>query len=174
LFLSSSDDPPLRRLRSRVKTLVEDVINPQLIAEYPESGVTIALEVWERVAPQQAGGRSVNEIFVEKVRASQLTLVLLHDELKQGTREELDAAIAAEAEVSLLCFQPSKGLAVRRHRQLKRDIRQYQKLLLYGTLGSPQSDDAWVGLTRVLVAFTLASVRANMQPLGHEPMVELR
>jgi hypothetical protein len=174
LFLSSSNDPPLQRLRARVKALVEEVVNPQLISEYPEAGVSIALEIWERVAAQQAHGDSVNEIFVEKARNSQLTLVLLHDQLKKGTREELDAAIAAGVEVSLLCFEPPKSLSHRRQAQLRRDIRRYESHLFYGELGPPLSNDAWIGLTRVLLAFTFASIRDSQLPGGRELVAELR
>lgn len=174
LFVSSSNDLPLRRLRTRVKTLVDEVINPQLLDEYSDSGVQLAVEIWERVVPQQAHGGSVNDKFVEKAKNAQLTLVLLHDQLKQGTREELDAAIAARVEVSLLCFEPSASLSNHRRARLRRDIRQYEHLLLYGRLGSPQSDDAWVGLTRVLFAFTLAAIRASTQLGGQERVVEPR
>jgi hypothetical protein len=174
LFLSSSNDPPLKRLRKRVETLVDDVINPQLLDEYPDSGVQLALEIWERTAPQQAHEGSVNDKFVEKAKNAQLTLVLLHDQLRPGTREELDAAIEASAEVSLLCFKPSATLSNYRRRQLRSDIKRYERLLLYGTLGSPQSDDAWIGLTRVLFAFTLAAIRASAQPGRPEPVVERR
>src|SRR4051794_40440741 len=46
LFLSSADDEWTRKLRLRVKRLVEDVINPRL-GEYREAQVRLALDMWE-------------------------------------------------------------------------------------------------------------------------------
>lgn len=174
LFLSSSNDAPLRRLRKRVKTLVEDVINPQLLNEYPDAGVTVYLDVWDRVAAQSAHGEPVNEIFVKKVKESQFTLVLLHDELKSGTREELDAAIAVDGEVGLICFEPSPTLSKSRRATLKKHVKSYEGRVLLNRVGSPQSDDAWIGLTRILVGFTLAALKHNDLTLRGAPLVERR
>jgi hypothetical protein len=111
---------------------------------------------------------------VEKARNAQLTLVLLHNELKQGTREELDGALGAEAEVSLLCFEPSATLSNYQRGRLRRDIRAYERRVLYSRLGSPFSNDALFGLTRIIVAFAFAAVRDRQQPSSAPAVVERR
>src|SRR5256885_13369168 len=96
LFLSSSDQAATRKLRRRVKALVDDVVGPQL-RRFPEAEVSLAVDMWEREAAQKAPkGGKVNDLFVELARASALTLVLILDELRPGTKEELEAALAAE------------------------------------------------------------------------------
>jgi hypothetical protein len=68
LFLSSSDEEETRRLRERVRGLVEEVINPRL-DDYEQAGVRLAVQRWEQTAPQRVeAGRTVNELFVTKAR----------------------------------------------------------------------------------------------------------
>jgi len=84
LFLSSSDEKEMRALRRRVQLLLEEVINPNLRDEYPEARVALDIYMWERAAASRAHGDSVNERFVEKVRESQLAVVMLLNELRPG------------------------------------------------------------------------------------------
>src|SRR4051812_42658952 len=106
LFVSSADEDLTRRLRQRVKRLVEDVINPQLL-NYPEGRVTLALRLWEREAAQKAEpNENVNEIFVRYARESSLTIVLLIDEIRPGTMEELVAALGDDdVDLAVLIFE---------------------------------------------------------------------
>jgi hypothetical protein len=91
LFLSSSDETDTRRLRDRVQRLVYEVINPRL-SEYEQAGVRLDIQRWEQTAPQRVAEGGVNQLFVAKVRRSALTMVLLLDEIRPGTREEFEAA----------------------------------------------------------------------------------
>jgi hypothetical protein len=167
LFVSSSNEPAARRLRQRIKTLVDDVISPQLNLEYPESCVAFYVDMWERTAAQKASGSSVNDQFVTRARSASLTLVLILDELRNGTKEELEAAVGEDGvEVSLLSFEPSRNADPRQRRRVERTIRQYQNTLLYARVGKPSSDEAWVAITRHLLAFVFAAMRksAERQP----------
>lgn len=162
LFLSSSNEPDARRLRERVKTLVDDVIGPQLFLEYPESGVSLYVDMWERTAAQKVAGANVNAQFVTRAQKANLTLVIILDELKNGTKEELEAAVAAPGvEVSLFSFAPSRNADPKQVERVKRTLRKYQDKVLYKRVGNPRSDDAWVQITRELVAFAFAAIRKS-------------
>ena len=72
LFLSSSDEEETRRLRERVRRLIDDVINPRL-GDYEQAGVRLALQRWEQAAPQKVEpGQRVNELFVAGVLSEAL------------------------------------------------------------------------------------------------------
>jgi hypothetical protein len=168
LFLSSADDEWTQKLRSRVKRLIDDVINPRL-GGYREAGVRLALDMWEREAAQRASpGRKVNDLFVEKAKDSQLTLVLLLDEIRPGTREELDAALAQlGVQVALLIFErPNGPLDAQKFQELNDYIdalRARDDLFYDSRCGEPDSDDAWLSLIRTLLDFTFGAMR------NHDP-----
>jgi hypothetical protein len=136
LFLSSADDEWTQKLRDRVKRLVDDVINPRL-GDYREAG-------------------------------AQLTLVLLIDEIRPGTREELDAALAqVGVQVALLIFErPGGPTNVEKFRELEDYITQLRlrdDLFYDRRCGEPNSDEAWLALTKTLLDFTFAAMR------NHDP-----
>ncbi len=89
-------------LRRRVKALVDDVISPQLREN--KASARLAVDMWERTAAEQARpGEGTNERFVRMARDANLTLVLILDELRDGTREELEAAVDdPKAQVAVL------------------------------------------------------------------------
>jgi hypothetical protein len=162
LFISSSDESGVRRLRERVKQLVDDVLNPQLKEQYPEARVTLDVYVWERAVAQRAYGESVNDRFVRQVRESSLAVVLLLNELADGTREELEAALDGDVEVSLLVFEPDADLGELEREALERGLETYRSLLLYNRrLGRPDTDEAWLGLVRAVTAFAFAALRTS-------------
>jgi hypothetical protein len=153
----------MRKLRGRVKALVDDVLAPQL-REFPEAGVTLAVDMWERSAPRKAKkGSTVNDQFVERARTSALTLVLILDELRGGTREELDAAIAEdEVEVAVVLFSPPSGTSPKKLAKREKDIRRLRDQVLYDQCDrGPNSDAAWLAITRVVTYFALAALRSS-------------
>jgi hypothetical protein len=168
LFISSSDEEDVRPLRRRVKQLVEEVVNPQLAEHYPEARVSLDVYVWERAVAQRTYGASVNDRFVQQVRESSAAFVLLLNELRNGTREELDAALDADVEVSLLAFEPDADLDERRREVLERDLKTYESLLFFNRLGRPDSDDAWLGVVRAVTAFAFAALRTSQ----HGPVTD--
>jgi hypothetical protein len=90
VFLSSGDD--LKALRDLVSKLANEAVNEMLNRH--ELPVRLQVGRWELSTPHRvAGGQTVNTEFVEKARATQLLLCLLHEELGDGTREELEAAL---------------------------------------------------------------------------------
>ena len=156
IFLSSGDDA--RDLRDRVDGLVYRAINPQL----RQTGVPVRFEVdrWERSAAQRTpDGETTNHQFVQRARAANLTLALLLDSLGNGTREELEAVLADQSELSALWFvpkehEPDSEVAGWLSRQIE--------ALYYDKVGLPGDPESWEGIMRVLV-------RALIQALTREP-----
>lgn len=90
VFLSSGDD--LKALRNLVSKLANEAVNEMLNKH--QLPVRLQVGRWELSTPHRvAGGQTVNSEFVDKARATQLLLCLLHEELGDGTREELEAAL---------------------------------------------------------------------------------
>jgi hypothetical protein len=175
VFVSSSDEDYTRRLRARIKGLIEDVINPQLRI-YEEAGVQLALDVWERAVPQRVGeDENVNDIFVEQVRHSALTIGLLLDELRPGTKEELVAAIEQpEVQVAIHIFDRPEDSADARPEEVEEFLQEYGGKIFYDDrCGPPDGDTAWFSLVRTLLGFTFAAMRAN-DPRARTVQTEVR
>lgn len=175
VFVSSSDEPETRALRARVKGLIEDVINPQLL-RYPEAQVQLSLQMWERAAPQRVPEDTrVNEIFVEQVRESALTIGLLLDEVRPGTEEELVEALAdPEVQVAIHVFDRQGEKPESPAKSVEAFLEEHQAKILYNDrCGDPDSDAAWFALLRTLLRFTFAAMRDN-DPRRLVPEVELR
>jgi hypothetical protein len=156
IFLSSGDDAA--GLRDRVEKLVNEAINPPL----REAGSDIRLEVdrWEVTPAQRTRGDATNEQFVERARQAHLTLALLIDRLGQGTRDEIEAVLEAEEEISALWF-----IARNEHpdSEVARFLEDHKEDLYHDKTGRPDSDDSWVGITRVLMTAVLTGLQ---QPRG--------
>jgi hypothetical protein len=159
IFVSYGDDA--MALKIKVKRLVEDAINRQL----SHSAWATQLVVWDwrdiaaRRAP--AGGRT-NDIFVEMVRASSVTIVLLFDRLPLGSKEELLAAVE-EDEVDLKVFWLNRRRWWRRSSEVGRFLDAHSDRFDYLELSELDSDDTWVALTNNLVAVLLAALRGNQR-----------
>ena len=156
VFLSSSDEEETRRLRSRIKGLIDDVINPQLL-RYREAEVLLSLEMWERSAAQRVSADDrVNEIFVEQVRKSALTIGLLLDEVRPGTEDELVAALNdPQVQVAIHVFDRTSDPPEHPARDVDDFLEEHREQLLYDRCGSVDGDAAWFSLVRTLLLFTL-------------------
>jgi hypothetical protein len=162
LFLSSSDEDDVRLLRDRVQRLVYEVINPRL-SEYEQAGVRLDIQRWEQSAPQRVAEGGVNQLFVAKVRRSALTMVLLLDEIRPGTREEFEAAIAEpENQVSVLIFDRPGGADTAKAAERDAFLKPFRDQLLYNDRsGEPDTEDAWLALVNTLLAFTFSAMQQN-------------
>lgn len=162
LFLSSSDEAATQRLRERVQRLVYEVINPRL-SDYEQAGVRLDVQRWEQTAPQRVATGQVNELFVTKARRSALTMVLLLDEIRQGTREEFEAALAEpDSQVSVLIFDRPGGSDQQKAAQLDAYLAPYRNQIFYNDrCGEPDGDDAWVALVNTLLEFTFSAMQQN-------------
>lgn len=153
IFLSSGQDAA--DLRDRVDGLVRDSINSQLL----EAEIDLRVEVdrWERsLAKKNNPGENLNDQFVKRALRSNLTLALLLDELGGGTREELEATLAAEREVSALWFIPQQSSP---DSPVAKFLGEKRRGLLYSKTGEPDSHDSWSGIVRVLFALILEGLK---------------
>lgn len=159
LFLSSGDDAA--ELRDRVDEVVQ-IVNKQ----FAEEGSPLRFEVdrWESTPAQKApDGAHVNEIFVQKVRNSHLTLVLLFNEIRSGTLEEIEAALEAKVvQLAVLWFDSLESKAVSSNAlDVKNFLDSHRQQLLYARVTQPtDSREAWLEIIRVvsrLVASGVAS-----------------
>lgn len=159
LFLSSSDQQALRRLRRRVKTLVDDVVSPEL--RRSDTQVGLVVDLWEREAPGRVPeGETPNSRFVQLALSSHLTLVLIVDELRDGTREELEAVLAAGGpELMVLSFAPTQATPPEKLEALDNYFATIKEQVIYRRCAGPDSADAWLGLFKAITAFTVAALR---------------
>jgi hypothetical protein len=162
LFLSSSDEEETRRLRDRVHRLVDDVINPRL-ADYEEAGVRLAVQRWEQMPAQRVEPGRVNQLFVTRAQRSSLTMVLLLDEIRPGTQQEFEGALAdPNPQVSVLVFERPGGSDPAKAAQLLNYLEQYKDQILYNVrCGEPDSDEAWLALVNALLEFTFSAMKQS-------------
>jgi hypothetical protein len=140
-------------------------MNPQLLAEWPEAGVTLVVDMWERQAAQRVSGKSkVNDLFVQKARESHLTVVLLLDEIRSGTQEEFEGAVDEEdVQLAVLIFGRSGGADAEKLASLRGYFAPYRDEILFNEIEGPDSDASWFGLFRTVTAFTLSALREAEQ-----------
>jgi hypothetical protein len=172
LFLSSGDDAA--ELRDRVEDVVQ-VISKQ----FAEEGSALRFEVdrWESTAPQKAPeGAPVNEIFVQRVKESHLTLVLLFNEIRPGTLDELKAALEAKVvQLAVLWFdslieQESSPDAL----EVKVFLDAHRQQILYTRVTQAvDSREGWLEMIRV-VSRLIASAVATQGATPLEERVEAR
>lgn len=162
IFLSSGDDAA--DLRDRVDGLVTEVINSQLM----QAGIDLRVEVdrWERTAAQRTNaGESTNDQFVKRALNSHLTLALLLRRLGDGTRDELEATLDADKEVSALWF-------VSRRSKPRSEVSQFltpkRERLTWDKTGKPESDESWHGIVRVLFCLVLEGLKQGPEGLHVE------
>jgi hypothetical protein len=156
IFLSSGEDAA--GLRDRIDELVIKAINSQLL----EADIDLRIEVdrWERTAAKaNEPGESTNAQFVRRALKSDLTLALLIRKIGDGTREEIEAALEADKEVSALWFvaQSSKPSS-----EVAKFLAPNRERLTWDKTGNPKSEESWHGIVRVLF-------RLVLEGLKHEP-----
>jgi hypothetical protein len=158
IFISYGDDAIA--LKVKVKRLVEEAINRQL-SHSAWAATQLVVWDWRDIAARRApaGGRT-NDIFVEMVRASSVTIVLLFDRLPPGSEEELLAAVEEE-EVDLKVFWLNRRRRWRRSSEVGRFLDAHSDRFDYLELSELDSDDTWLALTNNLVAVLLGALRGN-------------
>lgn len=158
LFLSSADE--LSRVRDRVDGLINHAFNPLL----NEKGVSIRLIRWEDEPPKKAPTGKVNDRFVQQVRESHRTLVLLQNCLGEGTREELDAALAEdEVQLSVVRFAADQDQLRPDPDEVAAFLALHKGSLLYDESGTPDSDQGLTSLVRILLEVALEACDGQQQ-----------
>jgi hypothetical protein len=103
-------------------------------------------------------------------RQCSVVIVLLHDDLRPGTRGEL-LAVEDDSEVDLkVLWFPRRRRIWRRQSSVAEFLTTRQDKILYTCLPDANSEEAWVAVVRNLVATLLKALRSEDQ----EPYVEVR
>lgn len=168
IFLSSGQDAEV--LRDRVERVIHKCLNAQLSSR----GWPIHFPVWrwEDVEARAAEeGKTVNDTFVQMARESSVVIVLLHDELRPGTRDEL-LAVKDDPDVDLkvLWFRKRRWLRPDRSSSVKDFLETHQDSILHSRIGHQDAEEAWIAVMRNLVSTLLKALRSDER----EPYVEQR
>jgi hypothetical protein len=169
IFLSSGEDA--QALRNRVERVVQNCLNAQL----SHRGWPIQFPIWRwedvdaRAATEH--DRSVNDTFVRMARESSVVIVLLRDELRPGTREEL-LAVKDDPDVDLkvLWFCTHGKFRRRRSTSVRTFLDSHRDTILYTRIDDEHGEEAWVAIMRNLVSTLLMALRSD----GRDPYVEQR
>ena len=169
IFLSSASEAEL--LRDRVDRVVQSAFNTQL--SHFAWKVLFPIWRWEDVEARAAAtNASVNETFVQMARESSVVIVLLHDNFRPGTREEL-MAVKDDDDVNLkVLWFPRRRRAFlpQRQSEVAQFLTDERNQILYKRFPSIDSEDAWVTLVQNLVATLLKALRSQ----DRRPYVENR
>lgn len=152
IFVSSGADAA--HLRQRVRKLVLDAVNPQL--RIGRTGVRIEIDRWEDTAAARTRGENTNAQFVERAKAAQLTLALLLETLGDGTKEELEAVLETDQELSALWFIAADEDP---DSEVGRFLDAHKDRLLHSKAGRPESDESWINIVSVLTGAVVEALR---------------
>ncbi len=150
--MSSGDDAA--NLRKRFDDVIS-VVNPLL---EQRASAHISVEKWEQ-APAQVTPAGVIAKFVAQATASDLTLVLLIDELRTGTKAEVEGVLQAGGQLSILWF--NDPLNITANQDLRAFLEANKHRLLYELVGPPDSDGAWQAMIKYVTAVILDLVLAQ-------------
>jgi hypothetical protein len=168
IFLSSGQDAEV--LRDRVDRVIHKCLNAQLSARgWP---VHFPVWRWEDVEARAADrGETVNDTFVQMARESSVVIVLLHDELRPGTRDELlSVKDDPDVDLKVLWFHKSRRLPFRRSSSVAEFLETHKDSVLHTRISEQDGEDAWIALVRNLVSTLLKALRSDQR----EPYVEDR
>lgn len=164
LFISSSTEDEAEHLRERMDMTIT-AFNEELFRAH--TGLTVRPTYWRMVAAQKSPTDHLNDIFIELAVASMRTIVLLVRELGDGTREEIEAVLPTDAELSVL-FYPPGGDANKASTELRDFLDAHSGELLYNNCGDPYGPDAWKHLVKVLLNEVLGRMAAQAAEAGYE------
>lgn len=149
LFLSSGSD--LIQERDAFCSLV-NAFNDQLyFAPWTSTLIHLRVIRWEQDVPRRSTPGDGNLQFRELAKNSHSVVVLLHNDIRSGTKDELEAALEEqEVQIHVILLKPvsrrrRETVALKRYLETKRD------LIHWNEVGEPGSLDAWLAMTKLLV-----------------------
>jgi len=156
IFVSSGDDALAER--DFLDALIRDAINPVLM----DLDFRFRFEVdrWERTAPHKIlPDASPNDEFVARARAANLVVSVLIDELRQGTKEELEAVLHADdVELSVIWCEDRQSVP---DTEVSRWLARQKSLILYDRAGRPEKPGPKVALARLATEASLVALRTH-------------
>jgi hypothetical protein len=159
VFISSADEA--MTYRNRVQDLITKSLDSQL--SYRGWAEHFPVWRWEEIAATTvpAGGKS-NDLFVQKARESSVTIVLLRDSLRPGTREEL-LAVKDDPDVELkVLWFPRRFRASFGSTEVQRFLFSADaKGIYHNRLQPADSDVAWQRLFANIVDMLLLALRSS-------------
>lgn len=157
IFLSSGSD--LGAQRDHFEELVR-VVNEQLAAACgPEQDpLYIHVQRWENDAPKRTDG-DPNRAFREKAAKAHVTVVLLWNDIRAGTKEEIREALKEpDVQISAIWFKPEKPRSAPT-KQLQTYLDRKKKGFIWDPNGPPGTVESTVPMMKI-IARTLADVWA--------------
>jgi hypothetical protein len=154
IFLSSGDDA--LEERDFFDALVRDAINACLMDL--DSSIRFEVDRWERSAPHKLlPDAGPNDEFVARAKRANLVVSVLIDNLRPGTREELEAALAEDGvEVSVVWCEKRDGQP---DSEVSRWLLSRQGQLFYDRAGRPDTTGPKVAFVRLITAALLTALR---------------
>lgn len=159
LFVSSGQD--LIAERDHFCALVE-VVDEQMYFALRNRPDRLHLRAtrWENDAAQRAYG-DPNGVFRDMASSATLTVVLLHNDLRPGTRNEILAALKRpEVQIAVLCFQPEDASSPETKRLLA-FLDRHKKRFLWNDTGPPGSKEASLTMLKVVARASFDGWRAK-------------
>lgn len=156
VFVSSANDAV--DLRARLDGLVHNAVNPVLNRRGSAERIHFYLDMWEKTEPRRLGDReTIDDEFVQRAVDSDLMVTLLVERLGPGTRNEIEAVLAEETEISALWFvahgeDPDTPVAKFLH-ELEGD-----GVLRFDRAGHPESNESWEAMVRLLLSAVLTAM----------------
>ncbi len=139
--------------------------------EIADSPFRFRIDRWEDHAPQRAVTENLNDEFVRCAKRSHLTLVLLLNEVRPGTREEIEGVLSeTTTQLAVLRFKEEDGDEID-DEDLRKFLQANRKKFLYKEVAGPDSDEALQAIMMVLaqvVADVVTAWQAPEEPLSEE------
>lgn len=160
IFVSSGSD--LLKERDHVCELVQTLDEQMHFALRARlERVHLRATRWELDAPQRAYGYP-NAHFEDMASSAALTIVLLHNDLRPGTRREITAALAKrDVQIAALWFQPDDPEAAQTIR-LRKFLDGKKKTLLWEATGPPGSRQADLAMLKIVARTAFDAFRSKL------------
>lgn len=155
IFLSSGSD--LIGERDHFEALVSTTNDQLSLAKWAENKFHLKVVRWEQEASRRTHGNP-NQIFCDLASEAHVTLVLLHNDLRQGTREEIEAVLGGSGQLSILRLAPSKPRS-KAAKELNDFLEEKKNDILWHESGSPGSRDASLSMYRILLRIVAEAAR---------------
>jgi hypothetical protein len=156
VFISSGDDAIAER--DFLDALIRDGLTPVLM----DLHFTLRFDVdtWERTAPHKIlPDASPNDEFVARAKAPGLVIGVLKDKLGQGTREELEAALADDSvEVAIVWCEDRRSSP---DSEVSRWLVERQGYVLDDRAGQDNTDGPRIALVRAMTDTMLKAIRQH-------------
>lgn len=156
VFLSSGSD--LVDERDHFEEIVK-VVNEQVHYQgLDEDRFLIRVVRWEQAAPHRADG-DPNRRFREEAERADVTVVLLHNDIRPGTKDEIEAALAVpDVEIAVIWMEPDS-----RRRRVTRELLRYlddkKNVVVWKMTDAPGTRATSLEMYRVVSGIVLGVMR---------------